>query len=150
MFYFAYGSNMSTVQMYSRCPGAVREGVGWLDGYTLVFNRKGSYRAGGVASIEREAVANARVYGVVWRVSDQDMARLDQIEDPQAYHRETLAIDLEDGRTVACETYISYPQCGALIPDEEYLSLIIDSAMSSGLPDAYISKLKAFRVLPRT
>ncbi len=148
MFYFSYGSNMSADQMTARCSSATKEGVGWLEGYALVFNRKGTYRKGAVASIEPEPRADARVYGVVWQISDHDMARLDQIEDPNAYHRETLAVQLEDGRSVGCETYIAWPESTGLAPDEDYLNLIIQSAVSAGLPDSYIRYLETFRVSP--
>lgn len=142
ILYFAYGSNMSVAQMTKRCPSAAMVGLGRLPGFELVFNRKGSYRPGAVASIEPKRDQTAIVHGVVWRISTEDLEELDRIEDPTAYYRRTLPIQLKDDGEVECEVYISFPNTTDLPPDPEYLTLIVTAAKEVGLPQPYIKGLE--------
>ncbi len=75
VYYFAYGSNMSAKQMQERVPSAQKVGIGFLDNFALVFNRKGTYRDGGVASIVD--AAHRKVWGVIWSVAKSEMEALD-------------------------------------------------------------------------
>jgi gamma-glutamylcyclotransferase (GGCT)/AIG2-like uncharacterized protein YtfP len=140
--YFAYGSNMSRTQMKTRVPNAIFIGIGTIDGYTLTFNRKGSYRPGGVASIV--AAKGERVYGVVWEISSDELRRLDIEEDPAAYARHPMAVALETDIAYMCHVYVAYPQ-GDVAPDPHYLELIISAAREVGLPADYVEKLCRWR-----
>jgi gamma-glutamylcyclotransferase (GGCT)/AIG2-like uncharacterized protein YtfP len=140
VLYFAYGSNMSARQMSARLPSAQKIGTGFIEGYKLAFNRKGSYRSGGVASIVSQP--QSRVYGVIWSIPKAEMARLDTIEDPLAYKPIFVEVQPEKGNSFQCHAYQAIPQ-GDFKPDAEYHSLVIEAAKEAGLPADYIEALEA-------
>ena len=41
LLYFAFGSNLSSTQMRSRCPGAAAVGLAFLPGYDFIINERG-------------------------------------------------------------------------------------------------------------
>jgi hypothetical protein len=140
--YFAYGSNMLEGQMKDRCKSAVKVGSGMLNDHELVFNRKGTYRSGGVASIK--SAEGHRVYGVIWRINSSDFWDLDEKEDPEAYVRKKMTITTLAGDTYACHLYESIPQKGTFKPDKEYLKRMIRGGREAGLSEDYISYLESF------
>lgn len=142
--YFAYGSNMDTEQMISRCPSATKLLRGYLINYDLAFNRKGSYRSGGVASVVSRQ--GRKVHGVIYQISEADLEEMDRIEDPDAYYRETLSVWVDQIQSIDCQVYISYPQGGDFTPDPDYLELIIRSAKTAQLPKSYIQRMTRFRI----
>lgn len=70
--YFAYGSNLCPRQMTGRCPGAVRPRPATLPDHGWLINERG------VATIAPRA--NAMVHGVLWWITDDDLAVLDRAE----------------------------------------------------------------------
>jgi cation transport regulator ChaC len=138
-YYFAYGSNMCQSQMVSRCPSAIRIATGVLLDSRLVFNRRGSYRPGGVASIQ--PACDERVYGVVWKISTDEFQRLDETEDKDAYRREEMTVHSLNGETYRCQVYRAIPK-GTVSPDPEYLEELVQCAKESALPSHYISSLE--------
>jgi gamma-glutamylcyclotransferase (GGCT)/AIG2-like uncharacterized protein YtfP len=141
-YYFSFGSNMDHEQMKKRTPFAEYVGVGHIPDYDLVFNRKGSYRPGGVASVVPKNGMNA--YGVVWAISLDELKEMDKIEDPQAYERIQKTVVKEDGTEMVCHVYVAFPQ-GDMEADQPYLELIIKAAESAGLPKTWIERLKKYR-----
>ncbi len=142
-FYYAYGSNMDEAKMVDRCPSAESHGIGTLVGHELVFNRKGDFVEGGVASVVRNPTEN--VYGKIYTMSDEDLQQLDDEEVKTSYHRVPKSILTEDGEVVECYMYVTFPQ-GIMTADPGYLEGMIAAAGKVGLPDEYISELKSFRL----
>lgn len=140
--YFAYGSNMSADQMAKRVKSSRWLDTGFVSDYRIEFNRKGTYRAGGVASIVH--AAGARTYGVVWEIPETEVAVLTKIEDPQAYEPVMVDVNNDSGKSYKCLAYRSFPQ-GLFRPDPEYLDIVINAAREAQLPADYISSLEAFR-----
>lgn len=140
--YFSYGSNMDLSQMKERCPSAEKISNGYVENYSLVFNRKGDYRDGGVASIE--PASNSRVYGVIFEMSKDDFKELDRIENPNSYVRKIMRINSLDHGELECNLYLAIPE-GDISPDEEYLEKIISAAHIANLPLDYIQILKDYR-----
>lgn len=141
--YFAYGSNMDTNQMKQRCPSAKKVGIGRLEDFDIVFNRKGSYRPGGVASVES---ANGReVYGIIWQIDSNDLSKLDEIEDPVAYDRKVFKIeDINDSeKKYECYVYIAKPE-GEFEPDKDYFKLLSKAAKTANLPEEYLKRLELY------
>ena len=136
---------MSEQQMRKRCPSARKLGVAYLPAHKLVFNRKGSYRDGGVASISSSDNAADRVYGVVWALNDEDVQVLDQIEDPEAYTRKTVRVIGDDGTEMDCHTYVAIPQAEYVLPDREYLRILLSAAHAERLPAEYIKTISTFQ-----
>jgi gamma-glutamylcyclotransferase (GGCT)/AIG2-like uncharacterized protein YtfP len=140
--YFSYGSNMDIKQMKERCPSAVKVENGCIDNYTLVFNRKGDYRDGGVASIE--PAFEQKVHGVIFEITEADFNHLDDIENPKSYVRKQMPVYGYSGNELDCYLYLAIPQ-GDVSPDKEYLELLINAAKVAKLPKGYISFLDTFR-----
>src|SRR5690606_16086252 len=86
--YFAYGSNTSTEQMLERCPGAGDPVPAVLRDHAWLCNERG------VATIV--PVAGREVHGVVWRVTEAHLERLDVFEGVAAgrYRRSTVTVHL--------------------------------------------------------
>jgi hypothetical protein len=139
-YYFAYGSNMCQDQMLSRCPSAIKVAVGVVSDNRLVFNRRGSYRPGGVASIEE--ATGERVYGIIWKMSAEEFAHLDETEDASAYRREERIVHSLQGDSFNCHLYRSIPQ-GPVRADPQYLEVLIACAKKEGLPADYVQSLHA-------
>jgi cation transport regulator ChaC len=141
--YFAYGSNMVEEQMRDRCKSAVKVCVGVLNNHKIVFNRKGTYRPGGVASVEESE--GQRVYGVIWKMHSSEFWDLDEKEDPKAYVRKKMSVSTLSGEHHSCHIYVAIPQRGVFKPGKDYLKLMVRGARETGLPDDYIRYLEEFK-----
>ncbi len=142
-FYFTYGSNMIHERMMSRCPSAEMRGRATLVGHRLVFNRKGDYVDGGVASVIRDPGRN--VYGMIYALNADDLENLDEAEVKTSYRRVEKSVLNENGELADCQLYVTFPQ-GDMEADQSYLEGIIAAAKEAGLPDGYIEELRQFRV----
>ncbi|KRB18268.1 hypothetical protein ASD99_31045 [Mesorhizobium sp. Root695] len=148
MLYFAYGSNMDTDQMKARCPGATKVGKACLPGHQLTFPRLSKGRGCGVSSVA--AADGLDVWGVVYRLTTADAARLDANEGFVAgraahlnsYYRTTISVVMDD-IAVEVETYIGVPQEAPPLPNLEYLKLIRNGAREHDLPETYRALLEA-------
>lgn len=70
--YFAYGSNLCVRQMARRCPDAADPRPAVLADHDWLINQRG------VATVE--PLAGNQVHGVLWQISDGDLATLDSAE----------------------------------------------------------------------
>jgi len=154
MLYFAYGSNMHWQRMVARCPSAKFISVAAYRDHRLAFTRK--CEAGhGVADVVE--TARARVWGVVYRIDDIDLGRLDKCEGyrPQrstanSYRRiEIMVFSADDGeQPITCWTYEVINKAELHIqPSQEYLEHIITGAKDWGLPKDYIEQLCKVEVM---
>jgi|GEM_PF-216480 len=142
-YYFTYGSNMIREKMLARCPSAEVRGRATLVGYRLVFNRKGDYVDGGVASVVRDPGSN--VYGMLYALNADDLESLDQAEVKTSYQRVEKSVLNEDGEFIDCQLYVTFPQA-EMEADQSYLEGIIAAAKEVGLPNGYIGNLRKFRI----
>jgi hypothetical protein len=146
--YFAYGSNMDRAQMTQRCPSAMLIGPVALHDHRLVFDRSGTYRPGRVANL-RHAPGH-RVYGTLWKLSADDLRRLDDTEDPRAYHRSTLTVHSLSGEPhPGTHVYFATPDLDDGAPDAQYLDVLITAGHAAGLPPEYLQELAARRAAPQ-
>jgi phage replication-related protein YjqB (UPF0714/DUF867 family)/gamma-glutamylcyclotransferase (GGCT)/AIG2-like uncharacterized protein YtfP len=131
--YFAYGSNLSVAQMAERCPDAAHPRPATLDDHDWLINERG------VATVE--PFDGAQVHGVVWQVSDRDLAELDSAEGvPARYRRDRLTVHTEDGPEQAW-VYVDH-RVNPGAPRPGYLERIIDGAVHHGLPQRWLEFLK--------
>ena len=123
---FAYGSNMSPIQMRERCPSAEFLFKGSLMDYSLVFDRWSRRWQGGVANVREDKASE--VSGVIWKISSEDLRQLDRHEgfnlerskEKNAYNRVTLKILNLRGDAIDCEVYIGVSQ-GVYEPNPAYM-----------------------------
>ena len=131
--YFAYGSNLCVAQMARRCPDATNPRPATLADHDWLINQRG------VATVE--PFDGTQVHGVVWDLSDRDLATLDSAEGvPVRYRRDRLTVHTADGPAAAW-VYIDHRiETGA--PRPGYLERIIDGAIHHGLPHRWIEFLR--------
>jgi phage replication-related protein YjqB (UPF0714/DUF867 family) len=131
--YFAYGSNLCVQQMARRCPGAVNPRPAMLADHDWLINERG------VATVE--PFDGSQVHGVVWQVTDHDLATLDSAEGvPARYRRDRLTVHTDDGPSEAW-VYIDH-RVDPGPPRPGYLERIVDGAMHHGLPHRWIEFLR--------
>jgi len=130
--YWSYGSNCYGARMLARCPGARLFSTAVLRDYRLVERL--------YADIE-EAPGNA-VYGVLWRISDEDRHRLDRCEGVAKgiYTRDTFCVQCGQ-RFYRVFTYVMTPEArrqrdGISYP-EEYRRICSSGVRQHGLPDVF-------------
>jgi phage replication-related protein YjqB (UPF0714/DUF867 family) len=130
--YFAYGSNLCVRQMALRCPDAAHPRPAVLSDHDWLINQRG------VATVE--PLSGTQVHGVLWQLSDSDLATLDNAEGvPVRYRRHRLTVVTSDGPAPAW-VYID-PRVVPGPPRPGYLPRIIDGAVHHGLPQRWISFL---------
>jgi hypothetical protein len=131
--YFAYGSNLCVRQMALRCPDASDPRRAVLAGHDWLINQRG------VATVE--PFDGTQVHGVVWQLSDHDLATLDGAEGvPERYRRNRLTVHTKDGPSDAW-VYIDH-RVNPGPPRPGYLERIIDGAVHHGLPQRWIDFLR--------
>src|SRR5579884_4304702 len=130
--YFAYGSNLCVRQMALRCPDAADPRPAVLSDHDWLINQRG------VATVE--PFAGTQVHGVLWQISDHDLATLDSAEGvPVRYRRDLLTVSTDDGPSDAW-VYIDLSVTPGP-PRPGYLERIIDAACRHGLPNRWIEFL---------
>src|SRR5689334_13000047 len=131
--YFAYGSNLCVQQMARRCPGAVNPRPAMLADHDWLINQRG------VATVE--PFDGSEVHGVVWEVTDHDLATLDSAEGvPVRYRRDRLIVHTDDGPAEAW-VYIDH-RVDPGPPRPGYLERIVDGAVHHDLPFRWIEFLR--------
>lgn len=130
--YFAYGSNLCVDQMARRCPDATDPRPATLADHDWLINERG------VATVE--PLSGAYVHGVLWRISDSDLAVLDGAEGvPDRYRRERVSITTAAGAETAW-VYID-PRIEPGPPRTGYLERVINGARHHRLPERWIDFL---------
>ncbi len=139
-YYFAYGSNMPTRYLYN-----VR---GVLPSYSepgVVENYEVNFMAPGLNGLESAFAyllksESKKVYGVLHRVSKQDLAKVKGSEGA-LYEWATLPVKLRNGQVVASQTLVRLSRGDVGIPSKRYLQILIEGAREHGLPAAYVNQL---------
>ncbi len=149
MKYFAYGSNMleARVKHQARAPSAVFTGVAVLSGCQMRFHKIGM---DGSAKCNALPTGNKDhfVYGVVFDISENDIASLDEEEDLRrgGYSREQVdVIMLQDSARCIVECYFAGSDFidATLRPFDWYKALVVAGAQEHRLPYDYIRFLQA-------
>lgn len=126
---FAYGSNLRGEQMTARCPSSEVIEKGRLRGFALAFVGFSRRWGGGVATVVRDR--NESVAGVVYRVSEADLVRLDAFEGaPYVYRRTLRAIAGHKGPVQAWVYEHTRPEAGA--PSYRYFAAIVEGRARHG------------------
>jgi hypothetical protein len=136
--YFAYGSNMLTEWLRSRCPSARPSGVASAGGYKLAFNKKSKDGSGKAMLVAANDPA-ARVCGVLYDIPPDELAALDASEGRgKGYERvEDFEVRSEPhGEMIRAVTYMAAAGSidPALKPYHWYLDLAVKGAEQHELP----------------
>ena len=147
MLYFAYGTNMDSVEMTrdEKCPGALFAGTGYLINRRLVINKK-SRKRGLAANIESSY--GDKVYGVVYDITDEnEWGNLDKTES--GYIRVNASVRMFPDRHI--ESAVTYEAVPEYIVSEgptlkEYRDMLVKGAREHNLPDEYVEFLESLSV----
>lgn len=138
--YFAYGSNLDLGQMRARCRSATPLGPATLPGVRLVFAGHSPTRGGGVATVERDA--DAQVQGLLYTLTEADLAALDRCEGvPFTYDRVLKTVVDEHGRRRRAQVYRLAPDLAEeALPGPRYFGIISRAYERLGFDRAPLSK----------
>ncbi|KPP70479.1 gamma-glutamylcyclotransferase-like, partial [Scleropages formosus] len=145
--YFAFGSNLLRERLRLLNPSAEYHCTAKLQDYSLRFGHWGaqwnSRWHGGVATIEE--LKEAHVWGVVWKISNDDLPSLDEQEGvPSGIYR-PLEVSVEtEGGQLRCRTYqLKTFECS--LPSPPYKKVLCLGAHQNCLPPEYIQSLEALK-----
>ncbi len=128
---------MNRDQMIARCPNSKPFAKAKLLGFRFAINSRG------VATIvpDKEEAA----WGVVWKISPLDEARLDLFEGikMRVYLKRTIEVSFANNRQKKALTYVARNSKPG-IPRIGYIDKIIEGAKFFGLPQKYITQLERF------
>lgn len=135
MYYFAYGSNMNWEQMRRRCPSAQFVSIARLPGYRFAIARHSRLRKCGTANIYADGRSD--VWGIVYDLTEEDLARLDTFED--GYTREKIPVlaATNGQRPLEALVYIAPREENVPLPNAEYKKLMLEGALYWQLPTFY-------------
>jgi len=144
VWYFAYASNMNRGQMAQRAGALAEEKNARLDNYELNFYK---IARGGTGTANIVPAEGKTVYGVLYRVTEQQVKALDRFEGvPEHYRRSEVTVVDGAANKTAAQVYLARKVRKGLKPDRLYLQKIIEGAEEHGLPADYIEGLK--KIIP--
>lgn len=135
---------MSLARLSARIPSVVRTGVASLPGYTLVFHKAGERDGSAKCDAFFTDDPSHEVLGVVYGIDPDDKRRLDIIEGVgYGYENRLVAVRLLDGGIVSAWVYCATAIDSSLLPFDWYREHVVRGAIENGLPDHYISLIRA-------
>lgn len=142
--YFAYGSNMLTAWLRSRCKSARATGIASVAGYRLAFSKR-SKDGSGKAMLVASNDPAARVYGILYNIDGGETDALDRSEGRGNGYERVEDFEVHaGGNAVRVMTYLADGAAidAALKPYDWYLDLAVKGAEQHGLPGEYIKALR--------
>ena len=140
--YFAYGSNMDAAQIKERCPEAELLGPAVLKNYELAFTIYSPTRRCGCADIVAKNAT--QVYGLLYRLVDEDLARMDEHEGHPIHYQRIPVTVVCNGRRMNAVTYEVVNKQEQIPTSDEYLNLLRNSAKIHAFPEDYQAFLATF------
>ena len=138
---FAYGSNLDEHQFQQRCPSHVILGRGRLKDHTIHYSLYSDVRQGGVADIKPSV--GDEVWGLVYWINDEDLARLDDIEGhPNDYLRIEVQVEMDNKEIQKVWIYDVCDKRPHIEPSNIYQWLVFKGAWRLGAPFSYLKKIK--------
>lgn len=135
--YFAYGSNLSTAQMETRCPGAQPLERATLRGWRwLIMSR-------GWATVTPDPASSVEV--LLWMITESDERSLDRYEGVSEglYAKDLVEVERASGSRIHAMVYVS-PETTPGPPNPGYLERIIASAKARDFPAGWIAQLESW------
>jgi len=139
---FAFGSNMCSSRLAAYEVTPLRARGALLKRYKLSF-RKRSEDGSGKADVVRSRSHVARVWGVLYDVDEQGLARLDTGE--KGYRRRRARVLLRNGRHARVWIYVSArnQRDKSLRPYTWYKHFLVEGAKEHQLPKSYVASLES-------
>lgn len=148
IYYFSYGSNMSTLRLAHRAPSVRALAVARLQRHRLRFHKRGK-DSSGKCDAELTGDATDVVYGVVFEIAASEKLRLDEHEGlNKGYEEKRVSIWTEDGKELEALTYYATNIDPALKPYDWYKEHVVRGAREHGLPREYVESIAAVEAVP--
>ncbi|MCJ1437400.1 hypothetical protein MMC27_006787 [Xylographa pallens] len=151
--YFAYGSNLSLLQMQARCPSSRFVGIGLLTGWKWIINERGYANIVAMKGTSSPELSENYIYGLVYVLGPADEDSLDMYEGvPEAYTKEKIAVSLwpegkdvldDAGQEAVALVYIDRKRVGSGIPRLEYVQRMRRGALEAekkGVPEPWMRR----------
>ena len=143
VLYFAFGANMAHRVFVERRGMAPRRAVaGFLEDYALVFDHSG-LPIFDEAFANLKPVAGARVWGVLYEITPDNMETLDRLEGGGAYDHQMVTVETSGGSREQAVAYISEGRTEGLRPSRRYRDLLVAGARERDLPPDWVDQLAA-------
>ena len=150
-YYFGYGSNMNLTSLRAKGVDPLSSERALLQGWKLLFNVRHWFRhEGGVGNIQPSEDPADCVPGLVHLCEDEHLPLLDAVESyGVGYDRIEVALDTAHGPLQAV-TYVGLPNYldDDCLPTRRYLNILLKGAVSAGLDESYIEKLRSHPLHP--
>ena len=151
--YFAYGSNVLTERLQTRCLSARVHGLAVATGYSLEVIKRSKDKSGKATLVKstqpgvKSTQPGQQVFGVLFEIENGDRSALDKAEGKgSGYDRidDFIVNMLPDMTQAQVTTYLA--SCSAvddgLKPYDWYLALVIAGALQHNLPHTRIARLR--------
>lgn len=145
MYYFAYGSNLSSDYIRDYTPGATFVMKADLPNYKVEFRHYSENLGGGISSIVE--TPGSLVKGVIYEIQESELEELDALESvPEGiYRRDTYFVMGEDGQWHRADLYRVSTPTGPYSPSTSYVDYMIEGAREHGLDAEYVEQLVTLR-----
>ena len=141
LFYFGYGSNMSTQYLIKRrkiIPFS--SNVGLLKDYQLIMNMGGpNFLEPSFANIR--LCKGSKVEGVIHEIDKKDLQKIVNTEG-EDYHLEKLSVTTEGEVKTAYTLIYTTEETKDIPPSRRYLKILIRAAKENNLSTKYIESLE--------
>jgi len=142
-WYFAYGSNLFVDQMRDRTGIGSLGIVACLEGYRLLFNKRGADGTGKANIVQCSVGA---VWGVIYKCDARVLEKLDRFEGVATghYNRVEVVVRCTAEGLVGAIAYIAGDRFvgDSMVPSEKYLQTILSGAKFHRLPESYIGEIQ--------
>ncbi len=140
LYYFTYGSNMSTRRLSARVSTAKKLCTAYLPAHQLRFHKRGMDDS---AKCDAHYTGNPDdlVIGVLFEIPAADKPALDRHEGP-GYESKQVTVQAEDGAMMDAFTYVALHIDKAMRPYHWYKEHVLTGAREHRLPDDYISTIE--------
>ena len=141
LFYFGYGSNMSTQYLIKRRKIIPLESqVAHLKDYELIMNMEGpNFLEPSFANIRFSE--GSTVEGVIHKINDKDLQKIVKTEG-EDYQLVKLSVYIAGKRKTAYTLIYITEETKDIPPSKRYLKILINAAKENNLSKAYIESLE--------
>ena len=145
MYYFAYGSNMSSRRLLARVPSARSLGVAHLPDYEMHFAKRSH---DGSAKCTISPNPGASTLGILYHIPNEQRVILDRIEGQGfGYDVCDIGITTQSGRRVTAFTYLSTDTDETLPAYTWYVEHVVRGAREHGIAQQYIEKIESTKAI---
>ena len=142
--YFAYGSNMCTGNLRQVAPSATAIAVASLPKHELGFRKRSGPEDGGGSHPFETGREESVLWGVVFRMTDQDLQALIRLEDDRyGYVPTPMRVFPRDSQQPVTALVFMARLADledSLLPFDWYIRRVLEGAWQHDLPPEYIAK----------